>query len=372
MIRSVVVLLLVPALALGQPPRPTITLEALQEIVDGIVAKHKIPALGVAVVTSDGLYAGMLRGVRKAGTRIGVTEKDKWHLGSDTKAFTALLAAVLAEKKLIDLDQTLEAAFPSLAKKMQAPYRKATLDQLLRHKGGLKNHLTGGKGWWIVPTTLKPRAQRLDAVARGLALKPVADPGTKFSYSNLGYVVLAAAIEQKTGEEYAKLLEKHVLEPLGIKDAGYGPMNTLGKTDQPWQHDDKGRPRDSALVNDNPPVMSPSARLHMSLPSWALFAQEQLKGAKGKGKLLSAEGYKRLHAPAEGEGYAPGAWIVEKEGTLTFLTHDGGNGANFCRAVLVPQADVALLLVCNMAKPAGEKAIVEATKTIFPRLFAPK
>src|SRR5205085_4817369 len=66
-----------------------------------IRARHRFPALGGAIVTSAGLAAVAVTGVRKYGTDVAATPDDLWHLGSDTKAMTAAwIAKVVAGSRL--------------------------------------------------------------------------------------------------------------------------------------------------------------------------------------------------------------------------------------------------------------------------------
>ncbi len=367
MMRHLPWLILLPACVWGQaPPAPKITKAELQEVVDAVRKATRVPALGAAVVTSKGLHCVAVTGTRKILTKAPlVTEDDLWHLGSDSKAFTAMLLAILAEKDVLKPQKTMEELFPKAAKKMQEGYRKITLDDLLRHKGGLPANLSSRPGWGL-PTTLALPAMRQEAAARGLALKPAAEPGEKYHYSNLGYVIAAAAAEAATRTPYEKAVKDRVFTPLGIKDAGFGPMGTPGRLDQPLQHDSKGVAREPLAVNDNPAVMTPATRIHMSLGSWALFIQDHLAGARGKGKLLSAEGYKRLHTPAKGEGYTPGGWLVRAEGGgVLVYTHDGSNAGNYCKAAFVPNLDWGILIVTNIGPKPGQ----DACDTVMQRLI---
>ncbi|MGL4553009.1 MAG: serine hydrolase domain-containing protein, partial [Gemmataceae bacterium] len=282
---------------------------------------------------------------------------DRWHLGSDTKAFTATLLAVLAERGKIDLDATVPEALPAVAAVVPPGYKEVTINQVLRHRAGLPDNLAN---WWAIPLTASPQEQRLQAVRRGLAMKPVHEPGTAYGYSNLGYVLAGAAAERAGGAAWEELLEKHVLKPLEITEYGFGPVGTVGKIDQPMAHDKKGRPVDPTPRADNPPVMGPSARLHLSMKDWAKFAQDQLKGARGAGKLLKPEGYKRLHGFEKGETYTPGGWIVDTSAGFVVLTHDGSNGGYYCSAALMPAVDIAVLVACNQGAKAGESACKEA------------
>src|SRR5262245_18583922 len=73
-------------------PSPLAVLDA---DITPVMAKHKVPALGVAVINSKGLIGLGMVGVRKKGEKVKVTTQDKFHLGSDTKQLSALLVAEL-------------------------------------------------------------------------------------------------------------------------------------------------------------------------------------------------------------------------------------------------------------------------------------
>ena len=61
-------------------------------IVGPIREKYDLPALAGAIVTSNGIAAQGVVGMRKYGTQTPVTSDDEFHLGSDTKAMTATIA----------------------------------------------------------------------------------------------------------------------------------------------------------------------------------------------------------------------------------------------------------------------------------------
>jgi CubicO group peptidase (beta-lactamase class C family) len=76
-------------------------------------------------------------GTRRAGQDIPVGLEDRFHLGSDTKAFTSLLAGQFVEEGKLRWDSTLAEIFPELRDKMDAEFAKITLEELLSHSSGL-------------------------------------------------------------------------------------------------------------------------------------------------------------------------------------------------------------------------------------------
>jgi CubicO group peptidase (beta-lactamase class C family) len=360
----------------SQPPAGDLapTTARLRELLEPIRKKHDLPALAAAVVNRKGAVAVATVGVRKRGAKVPVTANDQFHLGSDTKAMTAAMIASLVEEGKLAWDTTLEKAFPDLAATMLPELRKVTLVQLLTHHSGLRANLENG--WLRVGLKGDTRKQRKVALRIVLAEKPVHKPGTKFLYSNLGYVVAAAMAERAADVSWEELMQKRLFKPLGMASVGFGAMGKADRLDQPWPHDEKGRPiSPDSPFSDNPPWMGPAGTVHCSLEDWSKFIADQLRGARGERALLRPESYRKLHtAPFADEFYTTGGWTGSAKDPLVaglVLTHDGSNRMNFATAWLAPSRDFAVLVATNQGMPAGEKGCQEALAEIRKR-FLPK
>jgi CubicO group peptidase (beta-lactamase class C family) len=355
----------------AQQPAPP-TSEQLRELLTPARQKHDVPALGAAVVTSKGPVAVAVVGVRKRGAKAEATTADRFHIGSDTKAMTAAMVATLVEEGKLRWETTVAEGFPDLAKSMPEATRGVTLAQLLAHTSGLP---AGDAAFWKrVPRAGSLRAQRLAAVKIALAGKPKYQPGAKFVYANLGYVIAGAMAERVADAPWEELMHKRLLGPLGMKSAGFGPAGDAKALDQPWAHDAAGTPIPPGPDADNPPVMGPAGTEHCSLGDWSKFIADQLKGARGEKALLKPETYKKLHAPmfAAQDSYTVGGWghiEMEKAGGLV-LHHDGSNTMNYAVAWLVPGRDFAVLVVCNQAG-AGERACHQVRDEILKQFLPP-
>ena len=113
--------------------------------------RHGVPAIA-ALVRAGGRDTAAAVGVRAVGEPAPVTVDDRWHIGSDTKAFTATLIARLVEEGVLRFDETLEEALPEAAPGMHPGYRGVTILQLLSHTGGIAS-LTSDKD---LPASLSP------------------------------------------------------------------------------------------------------------------------------------------------------------------------------------------------------------------------
>ena len=192
----------------------------LTPVLRTIHKKHtELPGLVGAIVDGDRVTAIGAVGVRKAGSLERFRADDLIHLGSDTKAMTATLIGKLIENKKLNFETPMAEIFVALRPEMNAEMKKITVRQLLEHTAGLPHDID----WWKIDGTKKPlREQRHMAVAEALAKAPLHPPGTKYQYSNVGYVILGAIIDRLHDKPWEEVIENQLFKPLGMASAGFG------------------------------------------------------------------------------------------------------------------------------------------------------
>jgi CubicO group peptidase (beta-lactamase class C family) len=346
-------------------------LPELNSTLEAVRKEHDVPALAAAVVRDGKVAAVGAVGVRKYGTDIKVTPEDQFHIGSCTKAMTATLIARLVEDGKLRWDTTLEKGLPDLAKTMDPAYQKVTLEQLLTHRAGLPPpEATWPKDKQAFSRALQTGSvieQRLRYAELMLRQPPEPKPGTKYVYSNASYILAGAMAEHATGSSWEELAEKMIFKPLGMKSAGFGPMGTMGKIDQPLQHRLEGTkhiPLDPGYFSDNPPLLGPAGRVHCSVGDWAKFAIDHMREGRGKNSLLKRSSYQKLHSPPTGSEYA-GGWIVVNRDWAggTAFNHGGSNSFSYAVVWIAPRRSFAALAMTNQGGDAGRKAcdaVIEA------------
>jgi CubicO group peptidase (beta-lactamase class C family) len=331
---------LVPMLLAAAPPRD------LTPVLKALVEKYHVAGAVGAIIHGDHLVALGSFGVRKMGDPAPFSPTDIIHLGSDTKAMTAVLIGELIDKKQLSFETKMSDIFPDLAPKMNPAMAANTVRNLLRHDGGFPHDLN-----W---SSLPPQQRRL-AVERALAAAP-ATPIGQFSYSNVGYVVLGAIIEAKTGKPWEQVIQRNLFAPLGMATAGFGAPGTRGRVDEPWGHILKNGAL-LPLQADNPPSMGPAGTVHCSIADWSKFIAEILRSARGHPTLLSERTFKELITPAPGQDYA-GGWIITNRpwaGGLA-LTHTGSNTMWYCTAWIAPNKNFAIMIAINDGSAPAPKA----------------
>ncbi|HEX8359454.1 MAG TPA: serine hydrolase domain-containing protein [Longimicrobium sp.] len=327
---------------------------SLSSIVDSVRLALDMPAMGAAIVTLEGgIVAIGAAGTRRATGGAPVTTGDLWHLGSNTKALTSLLAAVAVSQNRIQWTTTIPQVFPELAN-IRAEYRDVTLRELLSHQSGLTTDLGQG-GLGSGTTAVDQRAAFMAAVVQ----QPPSGTRGTYSYSNLGYVVAGAMLERVFATSFEAAMTAQVFAPLGMTDAGWGPQAAAGSTTQPVAH--RWGTNGPWLVLegfDIPPVFASSGTMHMSLASWGRLVREVLRVEAGTPTLASAavarEITSEVIAMGPGASYGLGWGITTRSWAGgKVLIHDGSNTGNHSLAIVAPLRNVALLVTTNGYDPNG-------------------
>jgi CubicO group peptidase (beta-lactamase class C family) len=320
--------------------------------------KYGLPALAAAVFNHKGIVALGATGVRKLGEPIPVTIDDPWHLGSETKAMTATLAGTFVAQGKLAWDDKVITYFPEWAGTIDPQLRDITIGQLLTHQAGLRANLP----WVAFDQALPLTQQRKEAAHELMTTPPEFAPGT-YHYSNAGYVLIGAVLEQIGQQPWEKLMEAWIFQPLHMTAVGFGGTGTPGRIDAPWGHREDGLPvRKNGPMQDNPPVMAPAGRVHASVTSWAEFLVDQLRGAAGESALLPASIYTAIQTPQFGGSYAFG-WSTAtppwaKGGKV--ITHAGSNTMNYAVCWLALDQGFGVLLCTNEAGKQASAACRQA------------
>jgi CubicO group peptidase (beta-lactamase class C family) len=200
------------------------TLTAQTRAADSVLAAYARPnAPGCAVgAYQDGrtLYAGAF-GLANLEHGIPIDPaRSVFEVGSVAKQFTAASALLLVQDGKLRLDDDIRRYLPELPDLGHV----ITIDQLLHHTSGLRDYLdvvwVKGTSRW----THMPEAEVLDLIASQRTLNFT--PGSKYAYSNTGYVLLSVIIRRVSGKSLAVFAHERIFAPLGMTATGF--TETLG------------------------------------------------------------------------------------------------------------------------------------------------
>lgn len=350
--------------------------ENIDQLLLPIRRKYRLPALSAAITTSSRLVAVGAVGTRKWRGNVNVTLNDPFHLGSDTKAMTATLLAMLVEKGKLHWNEALSECLPQFATTMLPVYRNVTVQELLQHRSGFSSDTALPTETLMQLHSLvgTPEQQRSLYTSQLLLQPPVAAPGSQYIYSNRNYAVLGTIEEHIAGMPWEQLITDWLFNPLGMKTAGFGAAGSPGKQDAPWGH------RVMAGVHfaispgplaDNPVCIAPAGEVHCSIEDWAKYAALQLRVFQGSSTLLSAATVNKLYTPQFGGNYAGGWLVTEREWAGgTVFTHAGSNTMNYCVVWMAPGRDFAVLVATNQGNGGAAKACDDAAAVLIKHFLA--
>jgi CubicO group peptidase (beta-lactamase class C family) len=253
--------------------------------------------------------------------------------------------------------------------KLAPGWEDATLENLLQNRGGAPNKPP--QAAWAAAYKEKgsPIEQRLAFLGAILKEKPEAKPGTANIYSNQGFTLAGAMLERAAKKPYEELLREKVFLPLGMKSCGYGAPGTAQKVDQPRGHQGAGpdfKPVIPGPGADNPIAITPAGRVHCSIADLARFASWHSRGPLHDVKLMSDATFRVLHQPPQGQEYAMG-WVVTQRDWAggTTLTHNGSNTTWFAVMWVAPEKHAAYVAATNVAGELGGKVCDDAVAMLI-------
>ena len=177
----------------------------------------EVPGVAVAIRHEDDLVLSAAFGVADLRTGEPLRTDHGFRIASHSKTFTATLVLLLAERGQLSLDDRLDRWLPWLDSVAIGDVR---LREVLSHAAGI---IRDGEDvpWWQLRGPFLD-VQGLQAAARA-ATSAVTTNNDRFKYSNIGYSLLGHVVEAVTGDAYADVARREIIEPLGLRRTGAEP-----------------------------------------------------------------------------------------------------------------------------------------------------
>ncbi|MFI7393954.1 serine hydrolase domain-containing protein [Streptomyces tendae] len=296
-------------------------------------AEGRTPSLVAAVVRGG---RTVWHGARTSVDGHGPDENVQYRIGSITKTFTAVLVLRLRDEGVLDLGDPLEKHLPGTGA------GEATIAELLAHSGGLAAESPAP--WWErTPGSLRP--ELADVLGEQPLLHPV---GRRHHYSNPGYTLLGALVEKLRGASWEEVLQREVLDPLGLERTATRPSapHAGGWAVHPWADVMLAEPAEDLGR------MAPAGQLWSTTGDLARFA---VFLTQGDDKVLGAETVREMRAPAapveagdvvDGAAYGLGLQLQHRDGRL-LVGHSGSLPGFLANLTIGVEDDVAAVVLTN-------------------------
>ncbi|MCT2541515.1 serine hydrolase [Streptomyces atratus] len=187
--------------------------DAVQQALNTLVRDDGMPAALASVKDRNGRTRTYTAGVGDLATGSKVPRGGQVRIGSNTKAFTAVVVLQLVGEGKIALDDDVDTYLPGLVRGKGIDGRRITVRQLLQHTSGLPEygmHIDDDelRHWYFEPRELLDIALRYKADAA---------PGEKWGYSNTNYIVAGLIVQKVTGRPLAEEIDRRIIKRAGLR-----------------------------------------------------------------------------------------------------------------------------------------------------------
>lgn len=300
-----------------------------------LYAKHKGFNGTVLVAQKGNVLLQKGYGYKDVALKTKVDENSLYQYGSVTKQFTAALIMYLQDQGKLSVQDKLSKYFPELPFADSVP-----IYNLLTHTSGIFNYTNDIN--FMKSEAVKPtNKEKIFALFKDKPLEFT--PGSKFNYSNSGYMLLGYIIEKVSGMPYEKLARQVILQPLGMKTAGFDYAHNSSAdhtTGYAFIRDDKYEV--SGVVDSS--VAYAAGSLYGSVKD--LYAWHQ---ALQKQQLLSKASWQQVYKPFHNK-YALG-WSVDTMFGKPVAEHGGGIFGYTSMFKRFPEDDVVIIVLTNNSFP---------------------
>jgi len=285
--------------------------DGVEDYVRSEMQHQHIPGLSLLVAREGKIVRAQGYGFASLELQVPVKPETVFQSGSVGKQFTATAAMMLVEEGKMRLDDPVT----KYLKGAPATWRQVTISELLSHTAGFTDY----------PKNFDFRKDYTEAqllkIVEGIPL--AFPPGTKWSYSNLGYLTLGIVIHQVAGEFYGDFLEEKIFRPLGmnttriISEADIVPNRAAGYRlvkgeikNQEWVSPTLNTTADGALYFSI-----------LDLAKWdaALYTDDLLR----RSSLDQMWTVKKLKNGQPNTGHYGFGWTIENKNGHRVIGHDG-------------------------------------------------
>jgi D-alanyl-D-alanine carboxypeptidase len=281
--------------------------------------------------------------------------KQRFKLHSLSKWMTATVVLRLVDVGKLGLDDGIRDRVPGLP----AAWETVQLRHLLQHSSGIPDLSSVMVDSWDGDTARTLSAMDSEMAAASLQFPP----GTKFAYSNFGFVLLGRAIEVASGKPYAEVMQQELFDPSGMKSASIERAPSSGGYSGPpvevgLANGYNGSPQHAQVAMSEMYKIAAAGGVIAAADDVTAFALALFQGdlLKPETRALMLARSEQLEAPV-----GLGVFIGERNGE-TVYRHDGGNNGYTSNLSWMADSETAVVVLSNLGfAPIGDlRAAIES------------
>lgn len=222
-------------------------------------------AVGAAVVVT---YKGRIAfmkcfGTRRAASADSVDEHTIFRLASVSKAVSGVLAGILANEKLIDLDCKIKDHIPEFRLKTPENTESLTLRHVLSHTSGMIPH--------AFDLMVEDHVPLNEIIARLNEVEITANPGEVYGYQNVTFSLFDPVVHAQTHKSFDEIIREKVFLPFGMQDASTGFEAFRNNPNKAIPHGGGDRNFRPIALNDRYYNTAPAAGVNASISDLGQF-----------------------------------------------------------------------------------------------------
>lgn len=347
----------------------TTALAAIEKALDDKRKELGIPGISLAIVKDDQIIYVKGIGYKDIDKKLPVTPDTRFAIGSASKAFTAMLAAMSADEGKLSLDDSPKKFLPYFTLRDPDAAAKITIRDLLAHRSGLN------RTDLAMVTGVLDREELIKVA--GMA-KPTAKLGEKFQYQNVMYTAAGEAVAKAQNSTWDKLIADRIFKPLGMKNSDTTAADMQKSKDYSFGYDYNPSTKETRhLPQREIGVAAPAGAINSSARDMAQWLRLMLANGSINGRrLVSEKNFDELVRKqinvASAVDYGLG-WFLRQWNGHKVVEHGGNIDGFNSQVALMPDQKLGFVLLTNVtASPLGGFAMNTIWKNLVgePKVVA--
>ena len=334
--------------------------DPVDDYVNATLAQKRIPGASVLIAQSGTVRKSQGYGFANVELRVPATEDTIYQSGSTGKQFTAAGILLLVEAGKLSLDDRLSEYFPTAP----ASWHRITVRHLLTHTSGIRDYTDSPDIDW------RRDYSEEDLLKVMMRLPTDFEPGTQWSYSNSGYLILGLLTSKLAGMHWSEFQAQRLFKPLGMTTTRViSESDIVSNRASGYELDDKGELKNQQWVS---PSLNRCAdgSLYYTIKDLAAWDR-----ALRDGRFLSPASLDAWVRPvrlADGSEYPYGfGWFIDEQRGQRLIEHEGAwQGFETAIARYVDQG-LTIVVLTNLSSAEPETMTHEIAGLIEPRLKLP-
>ena len=360
-------LLLVSLFEMGMPVTAQKLDHGIVRTLDSVIAKmaqdYDIPGVSVGIVRKSEVVYLKNQGTENILSQKPISSNTVFNTGSISKVFTATAIMQLHELGLINLKTPVYKYGPYFDM-VDQDFRKITIEHLLAHKGGLPGDHSAHVGApYFGEDAIKNYIIKL--YDRSLE----SQPGVQYSYSNTGYVLLSAVIEEVSKMGFEAYMGENILKPIGMYSSTFNADKNkiINLTARHVIGADFNNAVYGSLTDTR--WKTGAGGLTTTIHDMCLFAKVLLNGGStGEYEIISEKSLEAMWTRGENTGDKGLAWSIYHVWGGKKLVDHGGNSIGYsAEFAIMPDDSIAVVVFCNNRNGAEWPITGAVLKTMLGR-----